>query len=288
MLHNAPRRLLPAACVLLTAVAGVQAQTPKCDARSGEQAKLAADLLQSQYAYACCDASLAECLKQEPVCALVYRLAEDICRRVAEGQSRDEIVRGLSRRAKSMMPGGKEYDIELAGAPSTGAEDAPVVLVEYACARCPFCTKIPPPLVEAVRSGSLEGKVRLVFKTFPIRSHDFSKETGLGFVAAQRLGHFWEFMLHSYEHFDRFCIKKQGDWAEACGMDPEAFAELVADPEVRRELVESKKEGLRNDVDATPTFFINGRKYFGDLETEELIDVLEEEYDRVSGKKYRK
>lgn len=287
MLETATRRLLPVACVLWLA-AGAQAQTPTCDGLSGEQAELAADLLESQYAYACCDATLAECLRKEPVCALVHRLAEDICRRVAEGQSRDEIVRGLSRRAKSMMPGGKEYDIDLAGAPSTGAEEAPVVLVEYACARCPFCTKITPPLVEAVRSGPLRGKVRLVFKTFPIRSHEHSKETGLGFVAAQRLGRFWEFMLHSYEHFDRFCIKKQADWAEACGMDPEAFAELVADPDVRRELVASKKEGLRNEVDATPTFFINGRKYFGDLEIEELIDVLEEEHDRVSGKKYRK
>lgn len=45
--------------------------------------------------------------------------------------------------------------------------------------------------------------------------------------------------------------------------------------------MESKKEGLRNEVNETPTFFINDRKYVGDLELEELVDVLEEEYERV-------
>ena len=40
-------------------------------------------------------------------------------------------------------------------------------------------------------------------------------------------------------------------------------------------------------MDATPAFFINGRRFAGDLGIGELIDVLEEEYERVSGREYR-
>jgi len=40
---------------------------------------------------------------------------------------------------------------------------------------------------------------------------------------------------------------------------------------------------LRNQVDATPTFFINGRRYAGDIELEEMVDVLLEEAERLAG-----
>jgi protein-disulfide isomerase len=59
------------------------------------------------------------------------------------------------------------------------------------------------------------------------------------------------------------------------------------DPASRRWLVEMKKEGIVNSVEAAPTFFINDRKYQAELTPEELIDVLEEEFDRIKGIRYR-
>ena len=52
-------------------------------------------------------------------------------------------------------------------------------------------------------------------------------------------------------------------------------------------LIEIKKEVIVRGVDATPTFFISGRKYQGELTREELVDVLEEEFNRISGIRYR-
>ena len=80
---------------------------------------------------------------------------------------------------------------------------------------------------------------------------------------------------------------KQPEWAELAGMDRSAFEAAMADPVTRTLLVDSKKEGIVNQVDATPTFFIDGRKYVGDLTFEELVDVLEEAYDKAKGKQYR-
>ncbi|MBN2492983.1 MAG: thioredoxin domain-containing protein [Deltaproteobacteria bacterium] len=274
------------ACVVVLLCAGLpaHAQTPTCDGLGTEGKALAAKLLASQYPYDCCDDTIARCLGRKPVCRLVHRLAENICRRVADGQDEDKIVRGLSRRARSMMSGKKApIDLRPEVAPVVGEPSAPVALVEYACARCPFCTKITPPLYQAIIEGQLKGKARLYFKVFPIRSHEYSKETGLGFMASIALEKFWPFMLLSYERFDHFCLKLQKDWATEAGMDPEAFGQLVADPNIRKLLVESKKEGLRNKVTETPTFYINGRKYFGDLDYAEVVDVLEEEYERVKG-----
>ncbi|HUU01446.1 MAG TPA: thioredoxin domain-containing protein [Myxococcota bacterium] len=265
-----------------------RAQTPTCNNLAGAQKTVASELLSSLHPYACCDGTIAECLAERPVCALAFRLAEDICRRIADKQDKAAITRGISRRARSMLPAGKQAAIDLSGLPMLGAQDAPVTLVEYACARCPFCAKITPKLYRAVKDGPLAGKLKCYFKLFPIRDHKYSKETGMGFMAAAELGKFWELMLLSYERFDRFCIDKQAAWAKEAGMDPDAFQRLAADTRLRGKLVASKKEGLVNKVQATPTFFINGRKYTGDLTIEELIDVLEEEYERVTNVEYRK
>ncbi len=266
---------------------GAQAQTPICDKLSGKQKTLAKEILGSQHPYDCCDDIIANCLEQKPICALAHRLAENVCRRVSEKQDKATIIRGLSRRARSMMPGNKAK-IELKGVPVVGGKQAPVTVVEYACARCPYCSKITPKLYDAVAKGPLKGKVKLYFKPFPIRGHEFSKETGLGFIAANKLGCFWDFLIYTYKHFDSFCIHKQSDWAEAVGMDRAEFEQAISDPNTRELLVDSKKEGIVNKVDATPTFFINGRKYVGDINYKELVDVLEEEHENVQGIQHRR
>ena len=76
------------------------------------------------------------------------------------------------------------------------------------------------------------------------------------------------------------------DWAREAGLSPTAFEAATAEPATRERLVSSKKEGLRNGVEATPTLFIDGRPYVGDLDLEELVDVIGEERDRVTGEVY--
>ncbi len=272
--------------MLLVVAGSAAAQTPSCDKLPQDKKALARSILQSQHPYDCCDGTILECLKQKKVCSLAHRLAENICTKVAAGQNKQTIERELSRRARSMMPQ-KQVKIDLTHAPMAGEPSSPVILVEYACARCPYCSRMTPKLYDAVTKGRLKGKVRLYFRPFPIRGHEFSKETGLGFIAAIKLGRFWPFILHSYKHFDDFCIKKQTEWAVEAGMDAGAFNELLADPVTRTLLVESKKEGIVNKVDATPTFFIDGRKFMGEATLEELVDVLEEAYDKAKGKQYR-
>jgi protein-disulfide isomerase len=257
-----------------------RAQVPACDRLSGEKKKLAESILAQEHPYDCCDLTLAECLKQKPTCALAARLAENVCRRVEAGQKREEIARALSKRA-SFFLSNKKFAIDLSAVPAVGDGSAPVELVEYACARCPFCSKITPDLYRAVTEGPLKGKARLHLKTFPIRSHQHSKEAGMGFLAAAELGKFWEFALLAYGRFDAFCPLKQADWAEELGLEKALFEKLLQDERLREILVDNIKEGLRNGVDATPTFFINKKRFAGDLTAAEIIDVVEEEFDRV-------
>jgi protein-disulfide isomerase len=274
------------AIALATTAASVTAQTPACDSLDEPRRAAALRLLESEHPYECCDDTIAHCLEARPTCALAVRLANEICRRVAAGQDEVRIRRALSRRARSMVGDAQLAVVDEAGAPTIGPSSAPVTLVVYACARCPYCSKLVPELYRAASGGSLAGTFRMVFRTFPIRGHAGSTEAGLAFTAAAAQGRFWEYMLLAYSRFDSFSVDKQAAWAAEAGCDPAAFAALMADPRSREALVASKKEGLANGVVETPTLFINGRHWVGDLEAVAILDAVAEEAARVRGEQW--
>ena len=74
------------------------AQTPTCDGLAADHKALAQEILSTQHPYDCCDRTILECLQLKPTCRLAWRLAENVCRRLAHRQDQAQIVRGLSRR----------------------------------------------------------------------------------------------------------------------------------------------------------------------------------------------
>ena len=259
-----------------------------CDDLDPVPAARARELMSTLHVHDCCDETLLECLHEERRCRLAVRLAENVCRRVAGGQDEEDIRLALTLRARMMQSEelGMVSEIDLAGMAVAGDVEAPVTLVLYAGPRGVNCAQITPLAHEAVTLGPLAGKARLFLRPFPLRSNPHSKEAGAAFLAAQELGGLWPFVIHSYRNFDSFTLEGQAEWAEAVGLDRERFVELSEDEQILERLVEGKMEGLDNGVEATPTFFIDGRRYLGELEIHELVDTLEEVYERSQGLVY--
>lgn len=256
-----------------------------CDALPEAQGARAGEILAKTYIYDCCDETLAGCLQHEKRCLLAVRLAENICRRVAEGQDEATIELALSLRERMMQAEhiDEPVKIDLEGVPPVGDPGAVVTLVGYAAPRGEHCARMTPLVHEAVTAGALKGKARLYVKPFPMKSNPHSKEAGVAFLAALELGKFWEFVLHSYAHFDEFSLEVQPEWAEAVGLDREEFEKLLEDPEIVPRLAAGKMEGLENGVESTPAYFIDGRFYQGEMEYEELVDVTQEMYEHAQG-----
>lgn len=278
-------RLLPLFVLLaLLAPSSAAARTPRCEVLPEEKRAIADELLGKLHPYDCCDDTLAACLAAPAPCPVAARLADDVCRMVAAGKDGQEIEAALGRRARSMVPLGPPAAIAVDPAAVAGDPAAPVTVTVYACTRCPFCKVVVPALHREVTEGALKGKVRLAFRPFPIRDHAGSTEGGLALLAAGRQGKFWPFLLDLYARFDAFDPTKLPERAAALGLSREPFETALADPAVREELVEAKREGVRNKVTATPTVFLGGRRYHYDLDPEVLVDVLLEEHARVTGR----
>ncbi len=248
-----------------------------CEDLSEAQKAVVDKVFAAQHPYDACDATFAECLKAQPVAPLVRRLADWVCRKAATGQDEAAIVRSLEKRALSMMRPGKTHDLDLSTAPLAGCGKAKVVVTAYLCARCPYCAKVIPVLHREVTAGRLAGRVALHFRLFPIQSHEHATEANLAVAAASVLGKGWEYLLRANRGFDSLRPEVLPDWAAEVRLDRAAFRDAMGSPGVRDAVIASKKEGLRNGVEATPTFFISGRRWLGDLHVDTLLDALEEE-----------
>jgi len=279
--------LLSAVVMLLapraTAWAAGATDVSCCQQLDASELERAEAIMQQQFLYDCCDDTVAVCLaEQAAACPLAGRLAGEICRRVGAGENDEQIDQALRLRARSMMPGGPQAAFTIEGRPSVGDPQAPVNVVVYACITCPYCAVLIPDLEREIESGTLKGKAKMSFAVFPIKGHEGAVEGGLALLAVQAQGRFWDFLEQAYGRFDSLAVGKLEPWATELGLDMATYQGVISDPATRQMLVDSKREGLAIGVSSTPTFFIDGRRYQGESSLVQLLDVLGEEYDRVT------
>lgn len=145
-----------------------------------------------------------------------------------------------------------------------GSRDAEVVLIEFADYQCPAC-KTYAPLVEQLHED-FGGDLLIVYRHFPLVSiHPNALAAALAAEAAGRQDRFWEMSKLLYE--------RQEDWAdeisprdtfisyaEELEIDADQFTDDLGDGELEDKVNADILSGNKLDVNATPTFYLNGRK----------------------------
>lgn len=252
-------------------------QTSVCDSLNDTVRPTAAKLLDEIHAYGCCTESILSCLnKKDDACKVPVFLADEVCRLASKGKKADEIHKTLENRARTMNPETPAVSIAMDPKLVWGNPEAKVVLSVYLCGRCPYCSRHVPQLIHALEKTDLKDKIAVNLRYFPIKSHENSTPAALAIEASARLGQAWPYLIMSYENFDSFTLGKITEWTAALGMDSAKINELMKDSSVRAAVSDAKKEGLKNGVTTTPTFFLNGRKLDGRFDVDTVMSILDE------------
>ena len=165
-------------------------------------------------------------------------------------------------------------DVQAVG-PSRGSAGAPVTIVEFSDFECPFCGRAAETLAKIEQSYA--GKVRVVFRDFPLAMHRTAKRASQASHCAEEQGKFWE--MHD-KLFSKGGALGEPDlfrFAQQIKLDPEAFDRCMKSDKFREAWKPSQEEGMRVGVQSTPTFFINGRLIVGAASFEAFSRVIEEE-----------
>ncbi len=152
-------------------------------------------------------------------------------------------------------------EISIGQAPLRGSPSAPITIVEFSDFQCPFCARALPTLQELF--AAYPGKIKWVFKNFPLGFHQDSSLAHQAALAAGAQGKFWE--MHDRIFTDQRAMKRDDliRAAKDLGLDVGLFTADLDSGRFRAALDADKAEGARLGVDGTPTFFINGKELTG-------------------------
>ncbi|RJR32205.1 MAG: hypothetical protein C4576_30790 [Desulfobacteraceae bacterium] len=235
-------------------------------------------LLAEQPNYGACKGTILGCLLQERPDSTAVRLANFSAYLLTKGVPFRFMGDFLSKR-RSFAEGAETHEFDCSGSPVYGNKDAPITMTEFAEFKCPMCGTVSPVLKKLVDES--KGTVRLCFKHYPILSHEGTILAAKSGVAAQRQGKFWEMAELLYRNMDKNEEKQILDLASTLGFDMDRFSKDMNDPEVEKIVRSDKVEGVKSKVNATPTIFINGRRYELRMDEAYLQDILNEEAERM-------
>jgi protein-disulfide isomerase len=167
----------------------------------------------------------------------------------------------------------------LASDHARGPADAPLTLVEYGDFECPYCAKAR--LVVAEIEGRFAGRLRFVFRQFPLRDiHPHAEAAAEAAEAASAQGRFWPMYDQLFGHARALGSTKLRDYAAAAGVgDLERFERELGSGHYRAEIDAAIERGESSGVEGTPTFFINGQPF----EDEPTVEALGAALEAVAG-----
>jgi protein-disulfide isomerase len=168
--------------------------------------------------------------------------------------------------------------VHLNDRPTLGQADAPVTIVEFADFECPFCARAFGE-IETVVNTTYKGKVRLIWKNFPLNVHPWAEQAAIAADCAwqQNPQAFWTFARDFYR--DQAEITPQNlrshidGYASATGLDQKALNACILGNAAESVVEQDKKDGQAIHVNSTPTFLVNGVPVVG-LPSSNVFDFV--------------
>ena len=158
--------------------------------------------------------------------------------------------------------------VSLDNDPVKGDTNAPVIMVEFSDFQCPFCSIFYQNTLPLIDDNYIKtGKVKLVFRDYPLGFHQNANAAHIASECANKQGKFWQY------HDELF--SKQQEWqgldsnavsekflayADELDLDRSQFVSCTKDVSIQQEIQFDTQEGTKYGTSGTPTFFIGNEK----------------------------
>ena len=175
--------------------------------------------------------------------------------RAGMGKMLDDLKSRHHVQVSLQAPDLPRIDVEAKG-PSRGPNNAPVTIVEFSDFQCPYCGREYPVIERLMKE--YDGKVRLVFRHYPLDFHPFAQKAAEAGACAQDQGKFWELHDKMFTNQNKLAVTDLKAYAKLLGMDAPKFDKCLDSGEKKALVDEDMKAGTAAGVNGTPAFFING------------------------------
>ena len=219
--------------------------------------KLWVDVINDQLSPCGEPVSVARCAQEQRKCGACVTAARYLARLVTEGYDKPTIAEHYRSRFGTQAK--DRAEIPLGDSPSRGAPMAKVTIVEFSDFQCPHCGAAHHEMVRLLRE--FDGKVRLVYKYFPLSNHSRAVPAARAAEAARAQGKFWEMHDLLFEHQRELEDADIQKYAAQLGLDLARFERDLNAESVAQRVDADRQLGQKVGIEATPSFFVDGRAF---------------------------
>jgi|SRR3989338_703372 len=205
------------------------------------------------------------------------------------------LVSGTILYSKGIVPGGSTGDpneppakvkVEVSKDDHVlGDPKAKVTIVEFSDFQCPFCRTFWSDTYTKIKSQYIDtGKVKIVYKHFPLEFHPMALPSALASECAAEQGKFWEMHDKIFQEqaklgtgtvsYTEASLKK---WAGQIGLNAGQFNACLDSQKYASRVNGDQEYGTKLGVNGTPAFFINGNRLIGAQPFASFQALIEEE-----------
>ena len=175
-----------------------------------------------------------------------------------------------------------DTDFEEESVTTKGSPDAPITIVEFSDFQCPYCERFFANTLPQLEKEYIDtGKVKLVYKDFPLSFHEQAMPAALAAECAGEQGKYWEMHDKLFSEQSRWVDNPKVDdamkeFADELGLDADQFNECYDSAKYADEINADMQEGIAAGVQGTPAFFINGQFISGAQPFEVFKQIIDQ------------
>ena len=147
--------------------------------------------------------------------------------------------------------------VPIAGAPSLGNADAPLVLVEFTDFQCTFCVKFHNEAFEQLKTQYVAaGKLRVVSHHVPLPFHQFAEPAARAAHCAEAQGKFWQMRERLFAANGTLSDDTIKQAAQDAKLDMVQFEACFTSKETAAAVQNDMQQAKVVGIEATPTFVL--------------------------------
>ena len=209
--------------------------------------------------------------------SLKDRISQALINQQRQGQMQ-KVIADLQKQANLKLDLPQPRIQVAAEGPTRGPKDAPVTIVEFSDFECPYCGSAFETVEQVMNAYA--GKVRLVYRQFPLSFHPHAAKAAEASLCAADQGKFWEYHDVLFKNQKKLDPTELKAHATEVGIDAQKFGQCLDSGDKKAAVDADQKAGLAAGVGGTPAFFINGIFLNGAQPIDEFKKVIDGELAR--------
>ncbi len=141
-----------------------------------------------------------------------------------------------------------------------GPSNAALTMVEYSDFQCPFCARFHPTMLQLMADPAYKGKIRWVFRHFPLSFHPNAVPAANAAECASEQGKFWEYADGLFTNQDQESDAYYGTLADKLGLNRSKFDACYSAKKYQARITADQTSGSTAGVNGTPGTIIINKK----------------------------